>query len=77
MTCYAAGLRLSEVCHLRLQDIDSQRMVLRVRHGKGGKERLTVLSPRLFWLSQLQTGQQTVGSVAELILGSTEYINAR
>jgi integrase len=47
MTCYAAGLRLSEVCHLRLQDIDSQRMVLRVRHGKGGKERLTVLSPRL------------------------------
>src|SRR6516162_5424137 len=47
MTCYAAGLRLSEVCHLRVQDIDSQRMVLRVRHGKGGKERLTVLSPRL------------------------------
>jgi hypothetical protein len=28
-----------------------------------------------FWLSKLQTGQQTVGSVAELILGSTEYIN--
>ena len=47
MTCYAAGLRLGEVCHLRVQDIDSQRMVLRVRHGKGGKERLTVLSPRL------------------------------
>ena len=47
MTCYAAGLRLCEVCHLRVQDIVSQRMVLRVRSGKGGKERLTVLSPRL------------------------------
>jgi integrase len=35
------------VCHLRLQDVDSQRMVLHVRSGKGGKERLTVLSPRL------------------------------
>jgi site-specific recombinase XerD len=47
MTCYAAGLRLSEVCHLQVEDIDSKRMVLHVRSGKGGKERLTVLSPRL------------------------------
>jgi site-specific recombinase XerD len=46
MTCYAAGLRLGEVCRLRVQDIDSQRMVIRVT-GKGRKERLTVLSPRL------------------------------
>src|SRR5262249_26681124 len=46
MTCYAAGLRLGEVCHLRVQDIDSQRMVIHVT-GKGNKERLTVLSPRL------------------------------
>jgi len=46
MTCYAAGLRLGEVCHLRVPDIDSQRMVIHVT-GKGGKERLTVLSPRL------------------------------
>src|SRR5262249_18634413 len=46
MTCYAAGLRLSEVCHLQVPDIDSARMVIHVR-GKGAKERLTVLSPRL------------------------------
>jgi len=47
MTCYAAGLRVSEACRLRVEDIDSQRMVLRVRAGKGAKERLTILSPRV------------------------------
>src|SRR5262249_30422077 len=47
MACYAAGLRLSEVCHLRVTDIDSSRMVIHVRIAKGGKERLTVLSPQL------------------------------
>jgi integrase/recombinase XerD len=47
MTCYAAGLRLGEVCHLQVKDIDSRRMVLHVHAGKGGKERLTILSPRL------------------------------
>jgi len=46
MTCYAAGLRLGEVCHLQLTDIDSQRLVIHVR-GKGNRERLTILSPRL------------------------------
>jgi integrase/recombinase XerD len=55
MTCYAAGLRISEACRLRIADIDSPRMVLRIR-GKGGKEHFTVLSPRLlvvlrrYWL---------------------------
>jgi integrase/recombinase XerD len=46
MTCYAAGLRLGETCRLRVEDIDSQRMVIRVR-GKGSRERLSLLSPRL------------------------------
>jgi site-specific recombinase XerD len=47
MTADAAGLRLSEVVALRVEDIDSRRMVLRVRQGKGRKGRDVMLSPRL------------------------------
>jgi site-specific recombinase XerD len=47
MTAYAGGLRLSEVAHLRLEDIDSARMVIHVRQGKGHKDRDVMLSPRL------------------------------
>jgi integrase/recombinase XerD len=47
MTAYAAGLRLSEVAGLRVDDIDSARMVIRVRQAKGQKDRDVMLSPRL------------------------------
>ena len=46
-TCYAAGLRISEVIRLRPPHIDSQRMVIRVEQGKGQKDRYVMLSPKL------------------------------
>lgn len=46
-TCYAAGLRISEVVALTPHAIDSKRMVLRVEQGKGQKDRYVMLSPKL------------------------------
>jgi integrase len=42
---YGAGLRASEVCRLKVGDVDSQRMALRVEQGKGAKDRYAMLSP--------------------------------
>ena len=46
-TAYGAGLRASEVTHLRVDDIDSQRMLIHIEQGKGGKDRNAMLSPML------------------------------
>ena len=47
MTLYATGLRRAEVTHLKLSHIDSKRMVIHVRGGKGRKDRDVMLSPKL------------------------------
>ena len=46
-TAYAAGLRASEAVSLKVEDIDSDRMLIQVRHGKGAKDRTIMLSPQL------------------------------
>ena len=82
MTAYAGGLRTSEVVHLRLADIDSERMVLRIYQGKGQKDRYVMLAPTLLkvlrqywqqdrpttWLFPGQDGTQpiTTHRVAEM-----------
>jgi len=50
MTMYAAGLRVSEALQLKVADVDSERMVLRIRQGKGQKDRYVPLSPSLLEL---------------------------
>jgi site-specific recombinase XerD len=58
MTAYGAGLRVNELCHLKVRHIDSACMTIRVEQGKGAKDRYTVLSPRLltelrgYWVAQ-------------------------
>jgi integrase len=53
MTLYATGMRRAEICRLQIQDIDSARMMIHVRQGKGGKDRDIPLSETL--LAQLRT----------------------
>jgi site-specific recombinase XerD len=53
VTAYAAGLRVSEVAHLQVEDIDSSRMVIHIRQSKGHKDRYVMLSPRLLDLLRI------------------------
>lgn len=47
MTLYSTGLRRAELCHLRVSDIDSPRMVIHIHKGKGNRDRDVPLSPKL------------------------------
>jgi integrase/recombinase XerD len=53
MTAYATGVRVSELVRLKVSDIDSERMMVKVEQGKGRKDRYTILSQRL--LSELRS----------------------
>ncbi len=64
MTTYGAGLRISEVCELCVQDIDSQRMLIHVRGAKGGHDRFVPLPERVlfalrrYWATARPPGPQ-------------------
>jgi integrase/recombinase XerD len=45
--CYGCGLRVSELVHLKVRDIDGERRLLRIEQGKGAKDRLVTLAPTL------------------------------
>ena len=72
MSAYGAGLRVSELCHLKVGDIDSARMTIRVEQGKGAKDRYTLLSPRLLReLRRYWVGQRT----KEWLFSATRDVN--
>jgi site-specific recombinase XerD len=47
MTLYSTGMRRAELCRLRVNDIDSRRMMIRIQQGKGRRDREVPLSPKL------------------------------
>jgi len=75
MTTYAAGLRVSEVVNLKLTDIHSERMMIRVDQGKGRKDRYTMLSKRL--LSELRAYWKVVRPRQWLFPGHYGHLNIR
>jgi integrase/recombinase XerD len=58
MVLYSTGMRRSELCRLRLQDIDKERMLIHIHQGKGGKDRQIPLSRKL--LEQLRAYYRTL-----------------
>lgn len=64
---YGAGLRASEVCALKVGDVDSQRMVLRVEQGKGRKDRYALLPPPL--LEQLRAWWRVAHAQGKMLPG--------
>jgi site-specific recombinase XerD len=69
MTAYAAGLRVTELIHLKLSDIHPERMMIRVEQGKGKKDRYTILSQRL--LGELRRYKQAYQPVSWVFFGKT------
>ncbi len=82
MLGYSAGLRLSELVNVKLKDIDSERMQIRIAQAKGKKDRYSILSPKLLdilrtyftsykpkvWLFEGQTGDQYSPRSIQLIM---------
>ena len=85
MTTYGAGLRVNEVCSLEIGDIDSQRMVIHVREGKGKRDRYVMLPDRiLFMLRRYWAAERPQGPAlfpgqrgARFVCASTVQSNLR
>lgn len=82
MTAYGTGVRISELVNLTVSDIDSQRMMIRVRMGKGNKDRYTVLTPellkqlRLYYLKYRPTSYLFYGANRDVPVGKEMASNA-
>ena len=80
---YATGLRVNEVVHLKVGDIDSQRMTLRVEQGKGQKDRYAMLSPlllerlRVWWRVARAQGKMLDGGWLFPGLDPIEHLSTR
>jgi site-specific recombinase XerD len=80
MLTYSTGLRISEVLHLHVGDIDSKRMMIRVVQGKGQKDRYVPLSPtllqwlRIYWKAARPTSYLFPGRVPGMPL-TRERVN--
>ena len=80
---YATGLRVNEVVHLKVSDIDSQRMALRVEQGKGQKDRFAMLSPlllerlRVWWRVARAQGKMLDGGWLFPGLDPIEHLSTR
>ena len=69
MAAYSAGLRVDELIHLKLSDIDVERMMIRVEQGKGKKDRYTILSQCL--LGEMKKYKQTYQPVLWVFFGKS------
>ena len=81
-TLYATGMRFSEAANLRIADIDSKRMQIRITHGKGAKQRQVPLSPRLleelrgYWRQYKPTSLLFPGNSADKTYADTSIQKA-
>jgi integrase/recombinase XerD len=81
LAAYGAGLRISEACGLRVEDIDSQRMVIHVKSGKGDRDRYTLLPQRLletlraYWRAERPKGPELFPGRKPGVVVARETVN--